>query len=243
MKPINIKLIIPIVILLTLSALAGFTIHSTLTKPTPFPTRVPPQTPSAAVAAAVKDSIFGNSSCALPCWQGIVPGITTRDEALTILRDSPLIQGESLLSQDFAADPGGVGWDWRGSISSLEDRPNLGWSEGIVREITIFPPSGITVEEMINGYGIPERVSVLDVGIPEDPQYGVSLYYAHNGFEVRIFSIVGYHDAELKPSDPITFIVIFEPLPIEEYLSSFGFIVVKIPEWRGYGNLQDLYGQ
>lgn len=244
MKRISIKLAILIVLLISLFALAGCAIYQAQIEPSPFPTRLPPQTPSAAVAAAIKDSVFGNPSCALPCWNGITPGITTRSDALKILRDSPFIQETSLQSRNLVADSGAVIWDWKASHNFEEGYQGLSWNAGIVDDITLFPPN-ISVEEMINRYGPPEKVGIANIGTPEDVENAISLYYAYRGFEIQVNDIYGYRDAQLKPSDLITYVSLFEPKTIEEYLSSLGWQDVSnlnLPDWRGYGNLDDVYG-
>jgi hypothetical protein len=41
-------------------------------------------------------SLFTGLPCAPPCWQGIVPGETTAEEAMQILRASPYVKQDNI---------------------------------------------------------------------------------------------------------------------------------------------------
>lgn len=56
--------------------------------------------------------------CEIPCWQGITPGVSTREEALTILRNLPFVDASTI--QDSRDE---IGWG-----SSVE-----GWLGGAIR--------------------------------------------------------------------------------------------------------------
>lgn len=244
MKRINITLAIVAIFILAFSVSVVFTEYKAQTNPTPFPTPIQPQTPSALVALTISESIFGNDFCSIPCWEGITPGLTTKDQALSILRTSNLIKEGSVKSRDISADPGGVSWDWEGSVMSGQDYPYLSWHEGIVDNICIYPAYR-TVDEFINRFGPPEKVEVQEeLAVPDlELPYYMWLYYPQRGFELLIIDIPNDAEAQLRPSDFIATIVLHPPSTFEEYMSSFGFDAssLNFPNWNGYGNFHDLY--
>ena len=72
------------------------------------------------------DTWFANASCQPPCWHNITPGVTTIDEAISILEKSPEIKITS--KSEF-----GLSWDF---VQNEDEGGTLGISEdGIVRMI------------------------------------------------------------------------------------------------------------
>jgi len=188
----------------------------------------------------LKDSLLGASSCLLPCWQGITPGITTSNDALQILQKSTLIAKKSVTSSNPQDDFGGATWKWRTEDSQLDAR--LWWRDGAIREV-ILPTSDISIDEIIKKFGIPEKIHVIPIGTPEDWEWGVTLYYPANGFQVQINGLFGL-GAFLKPSDKVTFITLFEPSTIKERITFEGFDFAGLNpflDWKGYGSISELY--
>jgi hypothetical protein len=184
--------------------------------------------------------LLGASSCSLPCWQGITPGITTSNDALQILQKSTLIAKKSVTSSNPQDDFGGATWKWRTEDSQLDAR--LWWRDGVIREV-ILPTSDIVTDEIINRFGVPEMVYVIPIGTPEDWEWGVTLYYPANGFQVQINGLFGL-GASLKPSDMVTFITLFEPSTINERILFEGFDYAGLNpqlDWKGYGSISELY--
>lgn len=70
---------------------------------------------------------------AVPCWQGIRVGVTTRDEALALLRQHPWI-GEVFEGAQH------ISWRWSGVQPALFDESQyglLGFSGGVVQQVRL----------------------------------------------------------------------------------------------------------
>lgn len=52
------------------------------------------------------------ADCAMPCWNGVQPGVTTVGEAVAILEADPTVA-------DFLVSPGKISWWWNGDQSAL----------------------------------------------------------------------------------------------------------------------------
>jgi len=83
--------------------------------------------------ALVDDSLLSDIPCAAPCWQGVVPGETSRSQAMQILRDSSYVRDDSL-EEAGTTEGGGVTWWW--SIPGRRLQPSILWQDDIVQEIT-----------------------------------------------------------------------------------------------------------
>ncbi len=107
----------------------------------------------------VDNSIITGLPCAPPCWQGITPGVTSSDNALGILSNSPYIEKGSI-KQAGTTTSGGCTWRWRSS--GRRGQPGLSWENGIVDTIQIGLTFDFSVQEVIEKFGNPEFVSVVE---------------------------------------------------------------------------------
>lgn len=252
------KITIAEIVLLIASIFIVFSLHacgtqlkqsqpvvSSLTQvsPTKF---MPPPTPTLSQLSDTElKNLFGDATCSWPCWEGITPGVTSDNEALENLKDSPLVLNNSIHAEELTAGFGNTKWYWK--ISDKQPlKGNLEWRNGIVlfNALTLYPI--VSLGEIINRFGPPEKVEVNNCSpIVEGPQkWCVTLYYAKNGFEIH-FNPDGSgfgDDIQIAPSDFINFVTLFKPSTIEEWLLSMSFDPhPDLRDWKGYGNLLDLY--
>lgn len=142
-------------------------------------------------------------------------------------------------------------WRWKIEDKQPDEKGNMVWADGIVRmmELTTYP--NISIGEVINKFGPPEKIDAIDcTDVPEaGHQYWcITLYYAKNGLEIH-FTCEGAWDendmdiTQITQSDPIEFIRLFEPTTIEKWLLSIGLDPqhLDLRDWKGYGNLLELY--
>jgi len=245
MKPRSSKSVLLVGLLFGMSMLIMSALNMVAQRSSRFNAPLSTQTPSLIVSASIKNSLLvGNNTCVLPCWQGITPGLTTISDALQALENSPLICKNSLQFDEPSSSSGRAFWNWKDSVASPgDDYPVLKWEGGIVIRITLFLGTNVSVEEIIAKFGVPEQVSASDLGLPEAVEWGVTLYYPSTGFAAQIISLSGPDEEELNPSDVITYIVLLAPSPIEEMIPSLGRNIenTQIYDWKGYGNVVDLY--
>jgi|FLYN01.1.fsa_nt_gi hypothetical protein len=82
--------------------------------------------------SALRTLLVSSPDCALPCWQGIHPGITSGVDAIAILQDHAWV-GYVRVRGDLAAGyPGTITWTWSG-----QQPPTLGASRAGGRLLVI----------------------------------------------------------------------------------------------------------
>ncbi len=197
-------------------------------------------------SASAFEIFFGDASCSWPCWQGITPGVTKSSDALRLLQVSPVVSKSTVQSEEPRPGIGDARWYWEIGYNQYDGY--MEWQDGIVRVIMLADYSKISIEETISRFGPPERVAVTDCSpIVEAPQqWCASLYYVKEGFEINLkWEMPEYaDDIQLSPSDPIRGVYLFEPSTIEDWLSYWGFYDLQdidLRDWKGYGNLLELY--
>jgi hypothetical protein len=62
--------------------------------------------------SSIRIALMSSPDCALPCWQGIRPGVTTGQEALAILHDHPWVNTIQSRGDFEAGFPGTIIWTW-----------------------------------------------------------------------------------------------------------------------------------
>jgi hypothetical protein len=197
-----------------------------------------------------EQSILDNSSCDLPCWNGIIPGHTTESEFLAVLQSLPDIDADSIQSQkpadaifdkvtDFAFRQ-----NW-----TLSQRPRLhgraSFVDNTIGDFIICGAINTSMDQLVGEIGEPEHIiSGNDIGggrtvILINSEAGISYFF---GTELD--------NLEIAPSTQIDCINIFVPSLFEALLDAGGFSngYYNAEEtrrvwysWNGYGNLQEKY--
>jgi len=198
--------------------------------------------------ALVDDSLLTDVPCAAPCWQGIVPGETSRSQAMQTLEDSPYILRGSL-QEAGTSEIGGVTWWW--SVPGRRLKPGISWQDDVVQEITLGLTYELTVDQVVSKFGPPEALSVSTGGVPEHWYWIIDLYYPHIGIQFKAYT--PEFDNLLAPSTEVGVVHFFVPTSIEERVAniyggnniSAEYIVSHVMNlmrpWRGYGDLFEVY--
>lgn len=193
----------------------------------------------------VDRSLLTGSPCAAPCWQGIVPGTTTRSQAIEILESSRYVRKGSV-QEAGTATRGGCEWRWR--VSGRRLQPSLWWQDGVVQEITLGLTYDLVIEDAIGQFGPPEALSAGEGGTPEHWYWIVSLHYPAQGMELRAYT--PEYSTALESSTEVGVVVLFAPTTLLERISTTdaGSDAAEesvAPElmrpWMGYGDLFEIY--
>jgi hypothetical protein len=230
-----------LMLILTLVACGPAVVVTPTVSPVPSFASAPSPAPS---SASKSEMFFGDDTCSWPCWQGITPGVTTSSDALQLLQVSPVVSKSTVQSEERRPGIGTARWHW--GIGSILFDCSMEWKDGIVSGISLTAFSKFSIEEMISRFGPPEKVSVIDCEMtPEQPrEWCADFYYVKRGFEIRLKWKPEYaDDVQLSPSDPIQSVFLSEPSTIEDWLSYLGSgrAPIDLRDWKGYGNLLELY--
>lgn len=189
----------------------------------------------------VDKSIVNDTPCALPCWQGITPGITYADEAMDILFNSPYIKSGSIV-QSGTTELGGCVWSWRGPNRRWP--PGLSWKNGVVVNIELGLTIDLSMQEVIDKFGYPEFIDSGGGGTPEHWYWIVNLYYPTQGIKFVVYT--SEYSNVLKENSEVGAVLLYDSTTMREMMTELeaedGSLVWSgFSEWQGYGNVSEIY--
>ncbi len=168
--------------------------------------------------------LLSGEPCPAPCFWEIRPGITTKDQAIEILRSKAAISDYQMNNLVFYGDAVSFEFD----------------SNGLVDRITFTPSTSITVGSLIAKYGSPDAVIVI---------YNYSSTPEHNSFAAGIFydslstyvGLIGMQDTwppvyHVGQDTLITYVSYFAD---SSYMTWKESSTHHISRWNGYGDYKD----
>jgi hypothetical protein len=176
--------------------------------------------------------LVGSESCSPPCWKGIVPGETSENQAIEILRrmESEKIGKLTLL-------PDVISWQ------DVENRNyTIEVEEGLVVQIS-FIAETTNLREIIDKFGIPDGFAAV---AGRHGKHSIILYYPSEG--LSFFAVDKrwgrlHPGVKIFPSMPITFVHFIAPTDLPSMLAVIhgedweGRILSEMNEWDGYGTI------
>jgi len=162
--------------------------------------------------------LFNETTCDAPCILGITPGLTSEADAREIIgKNTSLTNCE----EHDRTSQGGGRWVECKTLRVIFDDNVVGWVS--------FSQSGLTVEQVIQKYGIPDALMVDIATLPEEPtRSDMSLRYDKIRLHVDLAEVDG-GNYEVKPTTLVTAITFFSEHRFE--------VVSKVIQdlWVGYG--------
>jgi hypothetical protein len=188
--------------------------------------------------------LVGSENCRPPCWEGIIPGETSYDEALSIVENIPFVNDEGYFRVD--DDFRGISWvsgDGSTAVIYLYDskvdfmRLNFSTKN--------YEIEGIDLGSLMNHYGEPDGYEYY----PSDDHYAITVYYPVLGLVFVVYQGLDEPISEdmhvshvyfLYPMDPIEFPITFHNMykrMITEMYTLFTPKITKSPyqDWEGFG--------
>lgn len=172
--------------------------------------------------------LVGNEKCSPPCWMGIQPGKTTKDDAVKLLKEIEADGGGRLT----ILDTGIIKW-----LNNSKKNYYLYTDSDLIVKVEInFRTKSMDLDEVISLFGEPSN---LHLGKIRDGGYFISVFYPEKGL---VFVAGGDKSLyEIYPSMPIALVYFLQPSDIVTIVPSlFGKDIVSetlanIQEWNGYG--------
>jgi hypothetical protein len=137
-------------------------------------------------------------------------------------------------------DRGACTWDWKGGGKWLEPRTN--WEKGIVSYIKLGLYYNLTVGQVIDKYGQPEKVRILSGGIPEHWYWIVDFYYPDEG--LLFISYTQEFSTVLTRQTEVGGIYYYAPTTLRDWiklLEGETSSLDRMQPWKGFGDLSKLY--
>ncbi len=192
---------------------------------------------------AMREDLFGNQPpCGLPCWNNITPGITSRNAAVKILKETAYID-KSSIKESGSNEFGGCRWNWK--VAGRRIAPTLSWENGVVREISLGLTFDISIDDILKEFGPPEAVGVIEGGTPENWYWVLDMFYPQSGIQVKVYT--PDFSSLIEPSTEVGAIVLFSPTSIENRLtelypdSTSNSLNWLFKSWKGFGDIKKLY--
>jgi hypothetical protein len=178
----------------------------------------------------------------VPCWEGIVPGQTTKAQALDLLQHNPLVDRVDKVNLSWV----GVGGEPApfgdiGFGSQADPKDDIAY---YIRTLT--PAYSVKLSEIIHAFGMPTHVMVYrdskqDLSeLPMDawtPVYGFVVVYLNKGFEI---SSDGSDpppllNGDLKFSDPSFFVPGADGYNRAHHYGGYDDLTMDdLVEWQGF---------
>jgi hypothetical protein len=116
--------------------------------------------------------LLSGEPCAPPCFLGVIPGVTTEDEARDTLRN----RGVEL--QQCKEFNDGMEGGMHSIVCGHAFLINFQFRSDVVDSVGFGPTLSLTVGDAIAKYGDPDAVVAVRLGLDNsDPMYGMALYY------------------------------------------------------------------
>jgi hypothetical protein len=191
-----------------------------------------------------ESSIILDTSCEPPCWQNIVPGITTSTEVYEVLHEITWINEDSIQNTSDGTIFNCIKWLASNEAGDYSGRIYL--NDNLVTLIKIGPKEGvIEFSDLINKLGEPESILAY-YSKREITTISVFVLYPSEGY-----GFLNYYDSPnlypgnsilISPQDQVKLVWYGEPKFYYDYLTigpigkySLEFIEQTIQPWNGYG--------
>jgi hypothetical protein len=195
----------------------------------------------------VISGVIQDTSCSPPCWKGITPGQTTRQETLSILNALPEVDQSTIRPMSVVNVNDSYYWDFIPHTGDIWARVFI--DQDIVFAVNFFPDKkGLPLGTAIQYLGEPEKILVIWVN--GDKSF-VTIYSIYQSKGVVLASLImPYHRDELAEVNSETLVDgfwYFEPGLFTELMTS-NYVVNLNPEvlsqrirpWPGYGDITQL---
>lgn len=172
-------------------------------------------------------NILSENPCRAPCFFGITPGISTENETQSLIENYPSVFSNC----DFVEKTTDEDMNW-----ILCTDVGIGFKDGYVDNIDIYIETLITLQQMIDLYGPPDQVRILNTNLPEEaPISSPTLYFSH----IQTFIFLPDFEGNQCNITPDTELWSIYFVSVSEYhnRTNDDFLV----PWDGYGIYKNTY--
>lgn len=165
--------------------------------------------------------------CRPPCWEGVTPGSTTANEAVEILKNSPVIAAAQMTTTKLLPDLGYVIWDWVGGGRGGQANFHAQTYPQTIYIITPYLPR-VRLRDVLEAYGEPSHVIARAFHGPDAGSgifYDIAIVYRSQGF---LLGNGGSEKPVLTTAMPVK-VVFFAPTN-EAFAAALGGAAAH-PEW------------
>ncbi len=186
-----------------------------------------------------------------PCWNNIIPGKTTADEAEAILKTLKSVDKGSIVQ----ATSSGVDYDffvfslvgYKNVIGRVYFRENIVYKTGFIHQMSPIDNGGLfnlTLHDMQEYIGEPAYISIIriegDTTIIkfDDKESGINYGLVSGGLHSGFPNLLNYLLNEITPNSYINNVQYYEP-NLDKLLNEDS--IWDLYKWNGFGNLDEKY--
>ncbi len=166
--------------------------------------------------------LLSKKPCGPPCFLGIVPGISTESDVVSISKTFDVLSTCKIYDNRN-----------QGGIKGMQCKKiYLGFTDtGLVDGLTYYPSIEITLGRIIEIYGSPSGVDVDRMSLPDSPSR-LGMIFWYNNIQTKIFIEQNGDVVQINSDTPIQKV---EYLSKNTYIEEINIFDNKIIEWKGYG--------
>ncbi|HUW96302.1 MAG TPA: hypothetical protein VMW58_10995 [Anaerolineae bacterium] len=189
-------------------------------------------------------SLLTGEPCEPPCWQGLVPGVSTVREVEGVLAGSEYVKQDSVERERWGGSST-IWWESTASPPRGTERNAAVIKDSLLQTLVICPDYELAVDDIVGRYGTPEKLWA-SWAWPGGVEAAVTLYYPDEGLTVGLVlqPADGYH--ELDPGSKVTVVWYFAPTSLEGLINLGESIIfppkeyvdTELVDWQGYGPIE-----
>jgi hypothetical protein len=196
----------------------------------------------------VTDGFLDGAECSPPCWQGLVPGVSTEQDIIQFLDTRQ--QQVDPFSVERDSHDGAVVVRWRTTRQTQGEN----WFElhnGVLQTMNLHMDSPLTLGELLEAFGAPDKLEA-GYSVESGPVHiVVDMFYGRLGLAPELY--VATDDPVLRESTPVVRTWIFEPGTLQDFYTVLvgekgeplpDYALQWLRDWRdwpGYGPLRLTY--
>lgn len=195
--------------------------------PTVLPTISPTASPTVPATPDFHTSLDAfsiNDQCPHICWLGINPGVTTVEEARTLLQASDQVD-----QKNFYQTATYIQTNWFFEEKTWYCQAFISFSQGRVKKVDLC--TTFTLDEAIHLFGEPDQIKI---GIYSSPHEAVVAYALYYSARKTLLWIVSYGWDGPNPHDNVQSIILNT-----DGTNEFGYESDVVQPWLGYGHIKD----
>lgn len=184
--------------------------------------------------------LLGEEPCGPPCWQGLIPGMTSVQEVRAFLERSPFVAS---WHEEPATVQGSIAYLWGWDSPEPAAVPNkLLVRDDLLVQISLLPQAPISLDTVIEQLGEPDWVDVQAPALLGVLTWSMDLYYPGQGLRVLIDGLEAV-EGEICPLTQIAnvrSVTYMPPGSIEEMLTRVYLspsdrqeAMARVVEWDG----------
>jgi hypothetical protein len=194
----------------------------------------------------VDASLLTGEPCEPPCWQGLTPGESTENEVVEFIRATKYVDPRTIYRGKVyrGGEVVGVSIQWRSTaaVSRSVESNAFVIEDGLLESIVIYPDREVTLENVVERYGSPEKFRAFVAGFHQ-PYVSLTVYYPTHGFTADLELTID--DPRLRPDSEVVRVWYFRAAPLERFVElacdagRFSGppykVLARLRDWEGYG--------